>query len=248
MFGVFGVANTGIASFWREFQETVGEDRWATFKPAVVMFDHHEEDILAMKGILLVPTVSRFLKIKDALERRPVIPIVFDTAINLEYIPSIEVFDVADKVQSHKFVFKPIDYNHVLQSILDAKTEKKHVAVTEEDIRLIPRLLESTQSSILSPILNYVYTLKDMNQRHLAQTALFRWIREGDIESQPELPASKSAKRLLAFLSDDTTRNLIKAVQDMVKGGAPDKLAKKYGVAAFDLRYVRAQFTKLGIN
>lgn len=248
MLGIFGVSNVGLMGFRAALRKVVSDDELATYMPTVLMFDHTLDDVSQMKGVLLVPTLARLLKFRDILAKRPVIVIVFDTAISLEYIPEIEILDVAEKIQTHKFVFRPIDYQGLLRKIQKAKAAKQHVEIKESDILLIPRMLESTQSSLLSPILNYIYTLKDMNQRHTAQVSLFRWMKEGQVDKFPVLPESSGSKKLLSFLSVESTRNLITAVQEMVKGVAPDKLSKKYDVAAFDLRYIRAQFSKLGIK
>lgn len=248
MFGLFGVANAGLVSFNRGLRSAASDDEWAMCKPTMLSHMDTQEEVEALKGVIMVPTIALLRKWKAVLMKRPVVVFVFDTAIVLEYVPSIIVLDVLEKQQAHRYKYKPLDFVEVLHVISRAKSLKKRVEIQESDMLLIPQMLESTQPSILSPILNYIYTLRDMNQRHAAQVKLFQWIRNGDANKAPDLPESKGTKRLLSFLGDASARNLIQAVGEMMNGVAPDKLAKKHSVAAFDLRYVRSQFAKFGIK
>lgn len=248
MFGLFGVSNTGMVNFVRGLRGVLDDHDWHTFKPSMLSFMSTQEEVEELKGVVMVPSLSQLRKWKAVLMKRPVVVFVFDTAIVLEYVPSITVLDLLEKQQAHRYIYKTLNYEEVVDVIKRAKSLKKRVEFAESEMLLIPQLLESTQPSILSPILNYIYTLRDLNQRHAAQLKLFQWIRKGDPDSTPVLPESKGSKRLLSFLGDSSARNLIKAVGEMMNGGAPDKLAKKHSVAAFDLRYVRSQFTKFGIK
>ncbi len=252
MLALYGVSNSSIVTFMRGLRpavmEAVADDEVTKFKPTLLAFEDGEDVVSALRGIILVPTVALFSRWRELLKDRPVVVVIFDTAILLEYVSGLKALDVAEKMQSHTYTFKPIDYAAFFSEVLHAKKRKSHVEVGAKTMDLIPRMLGSTKASILSPILTYTYTLKDIGQRHKAQVALFEWLRNGEPGSMPRLPESTESKRLFTFLSGESATKLVGAVRAVVGGKSVDAAAKKFDVSAFDIRYVRAQFGKLGIT
>lgn len=252
MYALFGVSNTSIFDFAQNLKGWVEEagHEIAPYRPTLLGFDQEwPEDI---KGIVLVPTVSLFLQRLPLLEEAKAVVFVFDAAIQLEYLKPIEILDLLEKRQSFVYRFKPLDGIEVVHKIVQARKHRESIEVEQATLDVIPRLLSETKSSLLSPILTFLYGVKDTSKRHEYQKTIYGWMKSTSAVKTliDRLPEGKAAVRLKEFFESEVGVNTMKAVREMVaaksegKQANAEKLAKKYDLTPFDLRYLNAAMNK----
>ena len=255
MYALLGVANTNPASFMQGLRKYLSDEELdaATYRPTLLGFDEWPEQV---KGVVMVPTVALLLQRLPQLAKAPVVVIVFDTALLLEYVPACTALDVVPKTQSFRYTFKPLDYGDAVRRIDRARREREHVTVSPKDLSVIPTLLGQTQASLLSPILTWLYSIKDTNARHQHMRTIYGWMRgDGNVDALSEqLPGSKSCARLVEWFSQDVGVRTVKAVREMVRRKSEgktanlEKIAKTHGVTLFDLKYIAQMLQKLDLS
>jgi len=248
MLGLFGVANHSIFE--------IGSRLKSHFKDRVPikMVGFKESEL--SPGILLIPTVDRFINVIDRLKGLRCVCIVFDTPVLLEYLKPIEILDVVPhKINSFTYRFQDIHLNEMADSIAERLDNKKHIVVLQEDLDIIPRLLGDTQSSILAPILEFLYSVPNTGERLRYQTCIYGWFyTERDStaltnslmkilgKGSDRIPVS--VKRLVTFLDSDVgvnTREILHKVAQDKEAGINTNLpviCKKYNISEFDIRYL----------
>jgi hypothetical protein len=253
MYALLGVSNTDIFEFTQSMRRWVTEADLdaAPFRPTLLGFEEAWPE--EIKGVVVVPTVALFLQHLPQLIRSKAVVFVFDTAVLLEYVKQMPILDLLEKRQSFMYRYKPLDGHEVVRLIVAARTERTHVEVSKQDVQVIPTLLGATKSSLLTPILNFLYSTKNTNQRTDYQRAIYGWMRaDRPITALTEqLPEGKATNLLIEFLvNDEVGKNTVTAVREMVATRASgkqvniDKLAKKYDLASFDLRYLQTTMQK----
>ena len=207
----------------------------------VVGFDDLPKDA----DVHLVPTTAKFLKVRHQLEELTSKVFVFDTPVLLEYLKPIRVLDVAKKTKTFKYGFHTLT-PAILQEALDEKFKKQ--LVTKEAIDVIPTFLSQTQGSILSHILTFLYSVPKTDRRLKYQRMIYDWFQSEDsvvtLASKLSKKPNKAVTKLTNFLESSLAQNARKALQHIAQEKATkksvplDKVAKKFGVDLFDIKYV----------
>lgn len=195
--------------------------------------------------VLLVPSASQFRRVKSMVSKKPVVVIVFDTPSNCVFLkPSIMV----DAKQVVGYRFKNRDLTPALTRILDKVFIRgnKPFEFSIDKLDAIPHLLGETRPSLISPIMGWLYGIKDPVKRAEYQKLIFTAVSEGGLDTVllkiGETEPKAMVKKLAVILDDEKTLRLsevVQAVNILPKPLDYRKLAKIYtDVDMFDLTYL----------
>jgi len=204
-----------------------------------------EDTIKPRAKVLLIPTVTLFLKRRQSLKDMKASVIVFDTPYCLEQISDLVLLD-AKRSTNFKYKFYDLCWEQ-LELVL--KTQSK-IKARKKDDNLIQVLLDQTTPSIMKPIQTYLYTIKDVEERQRCNSIILKYFFEKKISIE-ELRASlisvskhntKKLNALMTFLSEDRPKNVKYILINSKKKDANsiETLCKKFGVSSYDIRYLLA--------
>lgn len=250
------LSNTNIHTFRR-----VLEEAYDGAKCPPVMQIGAGETKTTLKGLILYPTVQDFIRHLDVANTSRCINVVFGPAVVLEYLEPVVWLDLYSKPNSYTYRFKPIDPRDLRDTIDNAVHEKIHNNVTSKSIDVIPNLLSDQPSSLMAPILNYLYSMPNTNDRLRVQTIVYAWLcsNNTDIpELKEQLLAHKKRKAesvplnaLLSYLGSTEGQSYKKALQEVTKQKEANgtyntaKIAKTFGVSEYDITYTMKAINKI---
>lgn len=241
MKGLYGIGNTNIFNTLNMLKKID-----SSLKIQTLGF---EDSVKPRANVILVPTVSLFLKRKNLLEESSSSVFVFDTPVLLDYLKPIEILD-AKKSTSFKYKL----YELQESQLRDALSEKRKIKIKKEDIDIIPSLLNSTIPSIMKPIQTFLYSIPNTENRLFYNKEILSFfkskststkdLRKSLILLSKQKKSFKALDKLIDFLNEDSvvnTKNVILKVLKYKKNGkAPniDKLSSDRSVSAYDVRYI----------
>lgn len=212
--------------------------------------------------VILVPTVHLLSKRLVALNIGAALVFVFDNPVLCEYLHPIHLLDVSEKKLSYRFNFKPIAKSEIESLLALANKERPLVKVKKDQIEVIPTMLNAQLSSILNPIQDYLYRIRDSDNKRHYNKIIYEWLASGaPVEAlvrvlTKAITTKQGAKQLDLMLAELSTKEFKKTRQAFVeafntkaKTGKPvnyKKLGKKYGVDAWDIRYTMKVLRKFG--
>jgi hypothetical protein len=220
--------------------------------------------------VILVPTVSTFSKNLAALHARDAIVFLFDSPVMLGYVKPMEILDSKKGGLSYKFVFTPLTYERVKDALDVGLSATKHVKVSRSAIDVIPNMLNAQLTSILNPIQDCLYSIRDTDRRLEYQRIIYTWLVSGSSSKALEKQIAKLStdkkgrnspdiERMLTTLKEEGFANsragIVEAYQHKAvetpkgKKGKPlnyKKLCAKYNIDPFDIRYTLSLIRKFG--
>ena len=208
--------------------------------------------------VIIVQTVSLFSKNRVALNNSDSIVFVIDSPVLCEYLKPIHLLDVEPKKLSYSYKFskiKPAEFCFQMNEALGSK----NVKIKQESVDVIPTLLNSQLSSMLNPIQDYLYRVRDIDKRLVYQKLIYEWLvsdadtkKLGTLIQEGDKP-SKYLTDLLANLDTELATNTRTALKDAFhakaktgKGPNYKAICKKYNVAPFDIRYSMKLLRRFG--
>jgi hypothetical protein len=254
MRGLYGVANHNPHAVATLLQ-SLG------YKPKLLGFG---ETSLTGADVYLVPSVSQFLRHREALNKKRCKAVVFDSPVLLEYLKPIVMLDVGKKRASYLYSFTPLDRNHVKEVF---ETDEK-ISVSHETVEVIPTILNAVTVSALNPILNFLYSVTNSDSRFKYQAIIYEWIASEDsikllkqrlLKLMRKKEPTATMKTLCAYFSSTQGLNIRRAVIEILSLRQSKKpvnykaLYKKYQVEPFDVKYLirairKQKNVKIGID
>jgi hypothetical protein len=204
--------------------------------------------------VLLIPSVAQFKRVKHRLAGKPVVVIIFDTPSHCVYVKPSTMLD-ARNTSSYKFV--SVDLTDAFcPAFNDAWESAPLVKVNTKQLDVIPFLLNDTRPSLVSPLMGWLYQVKDGVSRFEYQKLIFTAIAEGSMDTAVAKIAEKEPKavmrKLAALLETDKTLRLTEVIQAVVTLPKPynyKKLSKQYDdVDMFDLKYFFKTYRKVQLH
>ena len=244
---LFGVANHNIFQVGSLLRQHYSDS--PDLKPTMCGFQQEPSS-----KIVLIPTISQLLTNLPMLERADCVVFVFDAPVLLEYLTPIELIDVIpNKVNSFTYRYKAIHLGDIVDRIDGALRSKKHITIEQATLDVIPRLLGETKSSVLAPILNFLYSVSDTDRRLSYQSIIYAWFSTSQSTEELEThlySVSKRKKRsgaidkLIAYLDSEAGLIARAAVADINELRKAKKvvnyksLSTRHNIAEFDLKYL----------
>lgn len=256
MYGLLGICNHDPATVFKllpTWVEAAGLDL-ATYEPTLLTHTPWE---IPVKGVVGIPSVALFQQRFEHLVKAKATVILFDSAPLLEYIPNMPILDLAAKHVSYQYRFKDLDSSSVIQHLVKARTDRVHIEIDTQDLDLIPTLLNQTQSSLLAPMLTYLYAIP-VADRPQVRSRFYKWLTLDKTvdDLMGKIPSNKHAGNLQKWLVSETginTHEAVKTLWQLKQQGKPApiaKVAKQFDLAEYDLKYLliainKEQLTKL---
>lgn len=262
---IFGVTNNSILQVQEHLRAFFKEEG---VKGKIQSLGLSDEP-LKKADVILVATVSHFLRKLPLIERTKAVVFVFDSPILCEYIKPITLLDVMAKKQSYVYNFKPLESVTFAAAMREALDGGK-VKVERKSIDVIPTMLGEQLSTVLNPVQDFLYGVRDTDKRLHFQKAIYTWLVSGSsaavlkkrlielqgIKAGAKLPVAMT--RLIAELETDTFVRSKAAFKEAFAGNIEEeegtkkkavnykKLGKKHGVDTFDIRYTMKAIRKFG--
>ena len=262
MRGLLGVCNHGLLQVQQQIK-SYSKSKDIKLKVQTLGFG---DEVRGSADVILVSTVNLFTRQYQHLQNTKAVVVVFDSPHMCSYLKPIELLDVAGQKFSYVFNFKPIEQVVFNATLARALKNKKKIKVSKEATDLIPTMLGEQLSTMLNPIQEFLYGIRDTDKRLHYQRVVYLWlVSKGDVaQLKVKLLALGSAKgkepvaltRLVDTLSQP---NFVKAKgafreafdakvgkDGKKKGVNYKKLCTKYGVDPFDLRYTLKAIRRFG--
>lgn len=203
--------------------------------------------------VILVPTVSNFIRKRKDLLASDAIVIVFDTPVLMATLQPLEILD-AKKLGPLRYSFTTLSKETLIAKIQTTG----NVDVVKNEVDVISRLLDSTAPSIMKPILSFLYSIPNAEKRIDYRFQLLRYLtnpklsrkdlRKSLIALSRQKGSSSSVDDLLEFFATDqviNTRTVLGLIRKAKKSGkAPkvDRLCEQQKVSAFDVKYIQKAY------
>lgn len=261
MKALVGICNNSVLTV-RDILEQYQKDRKRKMKVQVLGL---EETVRKKAHVILISTLHCFIRNHKALEKSDAVVIVFDTPMLLEYVKPIAILDLLEKKLSYIYSFKPLDFDSFAAHMDAALGQKTNIKVKREQFDVIPTMLGSQLSTILNPVQNYLYGVRDTDKRLQYQKHIYTWLVSGAAVATLEKGMMRliggdkkpvGLTRLVETLDQEGFLKMRKAFKEAfdskVQTGAKKKavntkaLAKRHGVDPFDIRYAMKALRKHG--
>jgi hypothetical protein len=250
MYGLYGICNHDPATVFKLLTACSDEQGldMETYTPKLLP---HTPWTSPISGIVGVPSVALFQQRFEHLVKAKAVIILFDSAPLLEYIKDLPIFDLATKHVSYQYRFKDLDSDSVLKQLVHSYKAKQHIDITTQDLELIPTLLNQTQSSLLSPMLTYLYAIP-LADRSQARSLFYKWLTLDKTvdDLMARLPGNKQASNLRNWLDSETgvsTHQAVRTLWQLKQQAKPvntAKIAKQFNLAEYDLTYLLIAINK----
>lgn len=234
-------------------------NRWAEGhpkKPKVELIGFGEK--LRDADVLLLPASSMLYSAREKLAKMKSVVIVFDAPLQCTMIQPATHLDIEYQRPSYKCAFRKLTQGLVSEE-LDKAFGAKSVDIEWERIEVAPRLMNQQLTSILNPIMTFLHSVRDPDNRQHYQKLVYTWLfsdapvsalqskimEDGNYKKVP----AALAKLVEAMTPMDKAREAFREVLSRTEAGKAvsyKKLSAKYGVAVFDLRYTMSVVRKLG--
>lgn len=205
--------------------------------------------------IVVCVTLAMFLKNLDAFQESKAVIFLVDSPLLCDTIQPITLLD-CEKHNNFRYSFRPLTDDSVLLAIQHG-TQQSVTKVAQATLDLIPTLLDSTVSSLLNPIQQFLYAVSDAERRTRYRRAIYVWLM-----SDEPLDSLKAAlkevsggrvterhKELVLFFKGDGQKlqQILGEVRTARAKNKPvnhKKLCKQYGIQKFDLKYLLTSIKK----
>jgi hypothetical protein len=253
---LFGVANNNIyhvESLLHQYQKAHGK-----LKVQIVGFGKLPNK---EAQVMLLPNVKMLSDNLKVIQKSKAVVLVFDCPVLCDYLKPITLLDVAKRSPSYKYVFKPLEYEDFETHLRRALRVKERVKIDKSYIDVIPKLLGEQLSSVLNPIMTFLYRIRDTDRRQDYHKLIMEWLVSGaptkdlrkivmgmgDFKREP-----KAMTTLIDYFEDEGAANAriaLKEAMDAKSAKKPvsfKKLSKKYQIDPYDIRYTLAVLRKFG--
>ena len=241
MRGLFGIGNSSIALVSYIIKEKYPDKKVQILSP--------EENAKNKAEIILVPSIQVFCKNKTALEGTKASVFIFDTPAYLEFLYPIRILDAK---KSSGFQYKLFNIN--ISDIESALLINERTRASIRTVNIIPKLLNSTIPSILKPIMTFLYSVQNTEQRALYKQQIFSYFSDKKLSTN-DLRASmlsitgnkrsfKVVEGLVDFIKEELAENVKKAIISVVEEDASakssriNKICSDFSVSSYDVKYL----------
>lgn len=201
--------------------------------------------------VLLIVSVNAFLTVSDHLLDWDGVVILFDAPVKCEAFVGITLLDVEKRDNSFRYRFKRLNKNDISDAVKGALQSDDDIVFHKRKSNLLPYLLGQTSNSQMDRLQTWKYRVPP-DLRDAAFDTLVRWF----FASKPTVKDLQN--RLLVMLGDNRRKSIdtlfegnkfeplkeavlhIKSLKVASKSYSIDKVATKYAVSAFDIRYLMA--------
>lgn len=257
-----GVCNNGILAVQQLLSE-YGRERKIKFKVQTLGLS---DEVKKKSDFILISTTHLLVKHAHALRKSNAVVIVFDTPMILEYLRPITLLDVQDKKLSYLYTFKPLEYASFAATMDAMRAQEGHVKLVREKFDVIPTMLGAQLSTILNPIQDYLYGVRDTDKRLHYQKYIYTWLVSGadtktlqkglmKLIGGDKVPVAMA--RMIEVLGQENFTKMRNAFKEAFeakvttdgkkkKAVNANALSKKYGVDPFDIRYTLKALRKHG--
>lgn len=208
--------------------------------------------------VIVLPSSAMLYSAREKLGKMKCVVVVFDAPLQCTMIQPATHLDIESQRPSYKCTFRKLSQGLVSEE-MDKAMQSKSVDVEWERIEVAPRLMNLQLTSILNPIMTFLQTVRDPDNRQHYQKLVYTWLfSEAPVEDlQEKVMTDGDYKKVPAALgrlveamrNADKARAAFREVLDRSAAGKAvsyKKLSSKYEVSKFDLRYTMSVIRKLG--
>ncbi len=256
MIALYGICNTSIYTlhcFYGALKKRLEAKGKKTPKLQILGFD---STAVKDNTVIFVPSVALFLAKRKLLNEAKVKVFVFDCAVQCEHLKPIVLLDVEQKTHSYLYQFKKIGEKDLERAVQE---EGKELVVSKTTVRIIPKLINTVEKSMLSPVMKFLYCIPNPLDRNEYSLALAKWFfSDKSVEALQKKLAKMSGltsyfalEDLITYFNSPPGKKL-KAVAAEV-GPKPKraeilKIAKKHAVNEYEIMYVSSLYKKAGVT
>jgi hypothetical protein len=252
---ILGVANHNVG-YVEQFLHPHSKSKG--YKFGVVGFGQKFPKSKDVVCVLSLHELKKNLKFLNKKSNQQVV-ILFDAPVHLEYVKNLKMLDVKPKKRSFCYSFMPLSKPDLTHSVSQALNSSDTLKISIEDLKVVPTLLNETLPSILNPIQTFLYRIKNPEKRLEYQKLIYVWMvsRETVDDLMARLKVERKTQGIRDFeeaLRSKECSKTRKAVRAALEAQLPtendaddkktkkanksyQKLAQKYGLDIFDVKY-----------
>lgn len=216
---------------------------------SVIDIDAKIKSVTEKPHVLLVPTVETLVRNAQVLNQCPrVIAIVFDAPVLCKEVGA-PLLDVEVQTLDYAFRFRKLEPRDVVHHVKRALAATQPVKIEKKKVDTGTRLLKRTHGSIIGKYMTFLYKVPDTDKRQELQKQVFAAWWDNKVDElltflAKRYPKNAAATEFVQQLKEPEAQRFTQAVAELKKAKlaskplAYDKVAKKFQISPFDLRYL----------
>jgi len=216
-----------------------------------------EDKLDRAANIIFIPTLALLLRHIKNINRSKATVFLFDDPVKCHYLKGITLLDIEKINPAYRYKFKPLTKALIKKALKIIGPAK----IKQQDLKLIPTLLQNSDGGVLAPILDFLYQSPNAVRRQKYAKEIYLWF-AGDKNVNV---LRKKLQKIGGFGKDDSLEILIKilesnkyialrkAVSEIWKRRKTDKpityqkIIEQYKIKSYDIKFLIFNLEKYSV-